>query len=64
MPRKLQPLPNHFTADEADALVDAAPSYPVKMAMRIMLRTGLRGAEACPSALRTSGSTMIRRSSA
>ena len=45
MPRKPEKLPDYFTADEAQALLDAAPSYPVKMAMRVMLRTGLRVGE-------------------
>ena len=35
----------YFTPEEADALVVAAPSYPVKMSIRIMLRTGLRVSE-------------------
>ena len=45
MARKPKALPNYFTSEEARALVDAAPSYPVKMAMRVMLRTGLRVGE-------------------
>ena len=45
MPRKPQKLPDYFTPAEAEALVAAAPSYPVRMAMRIMLRTGLRVGE-------------------
>ena len=45
MPRKPEKLPDYFTAEEAQALLDAAPSYPVKMAMRVMLRTGLRVGE-------------------
>ena len=45
MARKPVKLPDYFTAEEASALVDAAPSYPVKMAMRVMLRTGLRVGE-------------------
>ena len=46
MARRLQRLPDYFTEEEADALVDAAPSYPTRMAFRIMLRTGLRVSEA------------------
>lgn len=42
MARKPVKLPDYFTPEEAAALVEAAPSYPVKMAMRVMLRTGLR----------------------
>ena len=45
MARKPKALPDYFTHDEAQALVNAAPSYPVRMAMRIMLRTGLRVGE-------------------
>ena len=45
MPRKPTKLPDYFTAEEAQALLDAAPSYQVKMAMRVMLRTGLRVGE-------------------
>ena len=44
--RKPQNLPDYFTAEEADALVAAAPSYPTRMAFRIMLRTGVRVSEA------------------
>ena len=46
MARRLQQLPDYFTEEEAAALVDAAPSYPTRMAFRIMLRTGLRVSEA------------------
>ena len=46
MARRLQKLPDYFTEEEADALVDAAPSYPTRMAFRVMLRTGLRVSEA------------------
>ena len=46
MPRSLKKIPDYFTEEEADALVDAAPSYPTRMAFRIMLRTGLRVSEA------------------
>ena len=45
MARKPKALPDYFTAEEAGGLVDAAPSYQVKMAMRVMLRTGLRVSE-------------------
>ena len=45
MARKPVNLPDYFTLEEVSALVDAAPSYPVKMAMRLMLRTGLRVGE-------------------
>ena len=46
MPRSLKKLPDYFTEEEAGALVNAAPSYPARMAFRIMLRTGLRVSEA------------------
>ena len=46
MARRLRKLPDYFTEEEAAALVDAAPSYPTRMAFRIMLRTGLRVSEA------------------
>ena len=46
MARRPQKLPDYFTPEEADALVAAAPSYPTRMAFRIMLRTGLRVSEA------------------
>ena len=46
MARKPQKLPDYFTAEEAEALVAAAPSYPTRMAFRIMIRTGLRVSEA------------------
>ena len=45
MARKPQKLPDYFTPNEASALVAAATSYQVRMAMRIMLRTGLRVSE-------------------
>ena len=44
--RKPQKLPDCFTPEEADALVAATPSYPTRMAFRIMLSTGLRASEA------------------
>ena len=46
MPRSLKKIPDYFTEEEAAALVNAAPSYPARMAFRIMLRTGLRVSEA------------------
>ena len=46
MPRSLRRIPDYFTEEEAGALVDAAPSYPARMAFRIMLKTGLRVSEA------------------
>ena len=49
MPHSLKRMPDYFT-EETDALVNAAPSYPARMAFRIMLKTGLRVSEA--SALR------------
>ena len=45
MARRPQKLPDYFTPEEAEALVAAAPSYPTRMAFRIMLRTGLRVSE-------------------
>ena len=46
MPRSLQRIPDYFTEEKPLALVDAAPSYPTRMAFRIMLKTGLRVSEA------------------
>ena len=46
MPRSLRRIPDYFTEEEAGALVNAAPSYPARMAFRIMLKTGLRVSEA------------------
>ena len=46
MPRKVQQIPDYFTPEEAAALVEGAPSYPTRMAFRIMLKTGLRVSEA------------------
>ena len=46
MPRSPRRIPDYFTEEEAAALVDAAPSYPARMAFRIMLKTGLRVSEA------------------
>ena len=46
MPRSLKKIPDYFTEEEAVALVEAAPSYPARMAFRIMLKTGLRVSEA------------------
>ena len=37
MPRSLKKILDYFTEEEAAALVDAAPSYPTRMAFRIML---------------------------
>ena len=45
MARKPVRVPDYFTAEEARVLVAAAPSYPVKVAIRIVLRTGLRVSE-------------------
>ena len=45
MARRLQRIPDYFTEEEAIALVDAAPSYPTRMAFQIMLKTGLRVSE-------------------
>ena len=45
MARRPRKLPDYFTPEEASALVAAAPSYQVRMALRIMLRTGLRVSE-------------------
>ena len=45
MARNPKALPDYFTSEEAKALVAAAPSYQVRMAMRVMLRTGLRVGE-------------------
>ena len=57
MARKPKALPDYFTAEDAQALVAAAPSYPTRMSMRIMLRTGLRVSEClslCAADLRLS----------
>ena len=45
MTKNPQKLPDYFTPEEAQALVAASPSYPTRMAMKIMLRTGLRVSE-------------------
>ena len=45
MPRKVQQIPDYFTPEEAAAMVEGAPSYPTRMAFRIMLKTGLRVSE-------------------
>ena len=42
MPRSLKKIPDYFTEEEAIALLDAAASYPTRMAFRIMLKTGRR----------------------
>ena len=46
MARKVRQIPDYFTPEEAAALVEAAPTYPTRMAFRIMLKTGLRVSEA------------------
>ena len=46
VPRKVQQIPDYFTPEEAAALVEGAPSYPTRMAFRLMLKTGLRVSEA------------------
>ena len=46
VPRKVQQIPDYFTPEEAVALVEGTPSYPTRMAFRIMLKTGLRVSEA------------------
>ena len=43
MARKLEKLPDYFAREEASTLVAAAPSYQVRMAMRIKFRTGQQG---------------------
>ena len=45
MAKKPTKLPDYFTPEEAGALVSKAPSYQVRIAMRVMLRTGLRVGE-------------------
>ena len=45
MARKPEKLPDYFTFEEASALVAVAPSYQVRMAVRIMLRARLRESE-------------------
>ena len=42
---KTPEAPDYFTPEETSALVAANPIYPVRMAMRIMLRTWLRVSE-------------------
>ena len=46
MPRKVQQIPDYFTPEEAAALVEGVTSYPTRMALRLMLKTGLRVSEA------------------
>ena len=46
VPRKVQQIPDYFTPEGAAALVEGAPNYPTRMALRIMLRTSLRVSEA------------------
>ena len=38
--RKRQQFPDYFTAEQADAVVSVVPTYPIRMAFRIMLTTG------------------------
>ena len=45
MARKPKKLSDYISPEEASALGAAAPNYQVRMAMRIMLWTGLRGSE-------------------
>ena len=45
MRRKPRKLPDYFTEEEASNLVAAAPDYKTRMAMKIMVRTGLRVSE-------------------
>ena len=63
MPRSLRRIPDYFTEEEAGALVNAAPSYPARMAFRIMLKTGLRVSEALRCGVWTCAWTRTRRSS-
>ena len=42
MRRKPRKLPDYFTEEEAADLVAADPDYKTRMAMKIMVRTGLR----------------------
>ena len=46
MPSKVQQIPDYFTPEEAASLIEGAPSYPTRMAFRLMLKTGLRVSEA------------------
>ena len=46
MSQKVQQVPDYFTPEEEAALVEGAPSYPTRMAFRIMFKTGLRVPEA------------------
>ena len=55
MPRKPKKLPDYFTMEEANELVQATESGDTRLAMRLMLRCGLRVSEALqirPSQLR------------
>ena len=55
MPRKPRKLPDYFTMEEANELVQATESGDTRLAMRLMLRCGLRVSEALqvrPSQLR------------
>ena len=46
MPRKPKKLPDYFTMEEADALILATESRDTRLAMRLMLRCGMRVSEA------------------
>ena len=55
MPRKPRKLPDYFTMEEANELIQATESGDTRLAMRLMLRCGLRVSEALhvrPSQLR------------
>ena len=55
MPRKPRKLPDYFTMAEANELIQATESGDTRLAMRLMLRCGLRVSEALqvrPSQLR------------
>ena len=55
MPRKPRKLPDYFTMEEANELIQATESGDTRLAMRLMLRCGLRVSEALqvrPSHLR------------
>ena len=56
MPRKPRKLPDYFTMDEAAQLVQATESSDARLAMRLMLRWGLRVSEA----LRSGSLTALR----
>ena len=50
MPRKPKKLPDYFTMEEAAQLVQATESGDTRLAMRLMLRCGLRVSEALAGA--------------